>query len=327
MKIVPNRFEFGIEKEYALIYKERGFIGYLLAAQEIVNEIMSLSGISENLMQKASYFFEKGWAIHPEYSNSIIEVVSPPYALDTFDEIIEGFQVFEEVIRNSLIEFREKEPNLTGEILVTDRFSAATDLFINVKREKVTDIKQIILTDEIVSFLGSEHLIPSSFRKVCDLHLLYAGFISTHVTIHPGYCARWDLEHEAEYFWNLLHLLFSSKYDIDDCTFYLKGVEEIRCSTTPRSELIAWADSATAFYEKRIKEIIEGEAHEKVEKYNDFLYEQRKGKRTYLAKIKHVEEWTLFEVRRFHSGISLDNIKHFLIHASKMSEPVGPDCR
>jgi len=63
---------------------------------------------------------------------------------------------------------------------------------------------------------------------------------------------------------------------------------------------------------------MEGDAQEKVGKYNLFLNEQHKGNQTYLAKIKHIEEWPLFEIRRFHSGISINYIKEFLLNASKI---------
>jgi hypothetical protein len=276
MKIDPNKFEFGIEKEYAIVYKERDFISYLLASQQIVNKIKSMSDIHENLVKKMGYLFTKGWEIHPEYSNALIEVVSPPYTLDSFDEIIDGFQVFEEVIRYLLIDFKDKNTNLKGEILFTDKFSSSTDTFINFKKKKITDIKQIILTNEVVTFLGSKNLIPSSFKKTNDLNLLYAGFISTHITLHPIYCSRSDIKQEAEYFWSLINLLFLSDYDIDDCTFYHNGKDGIQCTTTPRSELILWADRTSIFYEKRIKEIIEDDAQEKVDKYNHFFNEQHK---------------------------------------------------
>jgi hypothetical protein len=318
IKIAPERFEFGIEKEYALVYKEHDFISYLLASQQIINKINSMSNIHENLVKKVLCLFEKGWQIHPEYSNALIEVVSPPYTLDSFNEIIDGFQVFEEVICNLLIDFKEKNTNLTGEILLSDKFSSSTDAFINYKKEKVTDIKQIILTDEVVPFLGSDDLIPSSFKEIEDLNLLYAGFISTHVTLHPKYCSSWDINREAEYFWSLLNLLFLSEYDINDTTFYYNGKHEIKCSVTPRSELISWADRTSTFFERSIKQIMEGDVQVKVDAYNLFLNEQRKGNRTYLAKIKHVEEWTLFEIRRFHSGISINCIKDFLLNASKI---------
>ncbi|QNF29900.1 hypothetical protein [Metabacillus elymi] len=319
MKIDPNKFEFGVEKEYAIVYKEGDFISYLLASQQIVNKIKYMSDINENLEKKVDNLFSKGWEIHPEYSNALIEIASPPYTLDSFEEIIEGFQVFEEIVRYLLIDFKDKNPILKGEILLTDKFSSSTDTFINFKKEKVTDIKQIILTNEVVTFLGSKNLIPSSFKKTNDLNLLYAGFISTHITLHPKYCSRWDIKQEAEYFWSLLNLLFLSDYDIDDCTFYHKGKDEIQCTTTPRSELILWADRTSIFYEKRIKEIMEGDVQEKVDKYNHFLNEQHKGNRTYLAKIKHIEEWVLFEIRRFHSGISMNHIKEFLLNASKIA--------
>lgn len=52
MKIVPDRFEFGIEKEYAIVYKERDFISYLLASQQIINKIKSMTDIHENLVKK-----------------------------------------------------------------------------------------------------------------------------------------------------------------------------------------------------------------------------------------------------------------------------------
>lgn len=318
MKIDPNKYEFGIEKEYAIVYKERDFISYLLASQQIVNQIKSMSDIPEYLLKKLGYLFTKGWEIHPEYTNALIEVASPPYTLDSFDEIIEGFQVFEEVVRYLLIDFKDKNTNLKGEILLTDKFSSSTDTFINFKKEKITDIKQIILTNEVVTFLGSKNLIPNSFKKINDLNLLYAGFISTHVTLHPKYCSRWDIKQEAEYFWSILNLLFLSEYDINDCTFYYKGKDEIQCSTTPRSELISWADRTSIFYEKSIKEIMDGDAQEKVDKYILFLNEQHEGNRTYLAKIKHIEGWPLFEIRRFHSGISINHIKEFLINAGKI---------
>ncbi|MCQ6562168.1 hypothetical protein [Paenibacillus mendelii] len=318
MKIDSNKFEFGIEKEYAIIYKERDFISYLLASQQIVNNIKSMADVHENIVKKVNELFTKGWEIHPEYSNALIEVASPPYTLDDFDEILEGFQVFEEVIRYLLIDFKVKNTNLKGEILLTDKYSSSTDTFINFKKEKITDIKQIILTNEVVTFLGSKDQIPNSFKKIKDLNLLYAGFISTHVTLHPKYCSKWDIKHEAEYFWSLLTLLFLSEYDINDCTFYYKGTDEIRCSTTPRSELISWADRTSIFYERSIKEIMESDVQEKVDKYNLYLDEQDKGNRTYLAKVKHIEEYPLFEIRRFHSGISLNHIKEFLLRASKI---------
>jgi hypothetical protein len=64
MKIDPNKFEFGIEKEYAIVYKERDFISYLLASQQIVNKIKSMSDINENLAKKVDNLFTKGWEIH-----------------------------------------------------------------------------------------------------------------------------------------------------------------------------------------------------------------------------------------------------------------------
>ncbi|RCW42412.1 hypothetical protein [Paenibacillus prosopidis] len=318
MKIVPDKFEFGIEKEYAIVYKERDFISYLLASQQIIDKIMSKSDIPEHLVKKVGYLFSKGWEIHPEYTNALIEVASPPYTLDSFDEVIDGFQTFEEVVCKLLTDFKQINPNLNGEILITDKFSCSTDTFINLKKEKITDIKQIILTDEVVTFVGSKNLIPNSFKKIKDLNLLYAGFISTHVTLHPKYCSGWDIKHNAEYFWILLNLLFMSEYDISDSTFYYKGKDEIRCATTPRSELISWADKTSTFYEKGIKQIMKGDPPEKVDAYNDFLNEQNKGNRTYLAKIKHIEGWPLFEIRRFHSGISINSIKEFLLNASKI---------
>lgn len=318
MKIVPDRFEFGIEKEYAIVYKERDFISYLLASQQIINKVNAMSDIHENLVKKVGYLFGKGWEIHPEYTNALIEVVSPPYTLDSFDEIIDGFQVFEEVVCNLLKDFKEKNTNLTGEILLTDKCSSSTDTFINYKKEIITDIKQIILTDEVVTFLGSENLIPDPFKSIKDLNFLYAGFISTHVTLHPEYDSSWDINREAEFFWSLLDLLFLSEHDINDCTFYSNGKDEIRCSATPRSELISWADTTCIFYEKNIKQIMEGDVQEKVDAYHLFINKQRQGNRTYLAKIKHIDEWTLFEIRRFHSGVSIHFIKEFLLNVSKI---------
>ncbi|MDR6884657.1 hypothetical protein [Bacillus sp. 3255] len=318
MKIVPDRFEFGIEKEYAIVYKERDFISYLLASQQIINKIHAMSGIHEDLQKQLEDLFEKGWDIHPEYSNALIEVVSPPYTLDSFDEIIAGFLVFEEVVCNLLMDYKEEHSDLTGEILLTDTFSSSTDTFINNKKEIITDIKKIILTDEVVAFLGEGTLIPECFKKMKDLNLLYAGFISTHVTLHPRYCSVWDIQTEAEYFWSLLNLLFLSDYDLEDSTFYYQGKDEIRCSTTPRSELISWADRTCNFYERSMKQLMESDIQEKVKAYTLFFNEQRRGTRNYLARVKKVEEWTLFEIRRFHSGISLNFIKEFLINASKI---------
>jgi hypothetical protein len=244
-----DRYEIGIEKEYAILGRDQKGIAYYLGAQQLLNTMEEIDSLSlKNLLAQ-------GWRIVPEYSHALIEVVSPPFLLEQAGQLIEGFKCIEQALRRAIERVRT-DLDFLDSIEITDSASAVTNRFLDRNGNETNEWEEILLQVEsalpLREKLGSkvfQETKPQVFRSIKEPAQLFAGFISTHLTFHP--VGVWECKEDsfevcedfACFFWQALGvaLQFEEAQQKED-VFYLDGFASKKLESSPRDILLGWSD-------------------------------------------------------------------------------------
>lgn len=129
IKMRPQQFEFGVEREYAIFGEKNNQIGYLLAVENILSILRCQIKSNSQNSKLWNSMYKKGWRIMPEYSHCLIEVISPPFVLDEWGQLAKGFFYIEKWLQNATV--RLASMLKFNKITCTSKYSVRTDLFFS----------------------------------------------------------------------------------------------------------------------------------------------------------------------------------------------------
>lgn len=258
-----DQLEVGIEREYALYAIANHTTSYLLAVDRLLRHVHGLEDLQA-----------EGWRIAPEYSHCLVEVASPPVLPDDWPALLAGFERIERMLARAADELQTE--SRFERIELTAEYSVRTDRFITWDGDVVTTYADLLLEGAHDNWLlGSPDSIPPCLVG-CSPELLYAGFTSTNVTLHPPAGSVDD----AEYYERILRA--ARQLDTGPPLRH-PILREGRIPVAPdpdrsiRDALIRWGDPDA-----------------------------------YSCRTRIVEGVTLFEVRCLHSGLDLANLAPLL---------------
>jgi len=325
----PHQFEFGIEKEYAIFGEKDNKIGYLLVVESLLDILWNQLKEDTQELRIWNLMYENGWRIEPEYSHCLVEVVSPPFILDEWSKLTNGFFYIEKWLHDATKELSSmlKFKNVS----CTSDYSVRTDLFFSSIGEHIIQFRDILLDSNDKNWLlGDIKTIPSCFKNA-KTELLYAGFSSTHVTVHlpdNQLTNSKDINTEllAEYYWYLLRL--ARQVECEGCythAFLQNGENIIKPDITVsiRDALVYWGDPFSYQLLENVNQSLYWSSQELLEKfYEIFKQEPTALFKTndfdaYTCRPKIIDEIMLFELRCFHSAINLSQLKYFVEDASQ----------
>lgn len=166
-------FEVGLEREYALYAIDGGTVSYLLAVDRL---LAIFETRSEWQRLKAN-----GWRVVPEYSRCLLEIVSPPFLREGWPELLATVSHIEALLARALAELETRFERVE----LTADYSVRTDRFVTWDGVQVTRLDNLLLDPAEGNWLvGSPDSIPPCLVG-CSPELLYAGFTSTNLTVHP----------------------------------------------------------------------------------------------------------------------------------------------
>ena len=181
-------FDIGIEKEYNVCIRNGNKISYLLASEFVVNNIILGGLLPQNLNSKLNDMIFDGWRIFPEYSKTIIEIVSPSFSCDKLNDLQNGFDFFEEILNLAAKKMKEINFFLEGEVFISDKFPSTSNLFIDLNGKKENKIENILLNkNDFILLKNLVYTANVNFSEIFDVNffiMLWCSFASTHVTFY-----------------------------------------------------------------------------------------------------------------------------------------------
>lgn len=267
-----DRFEIGLEREYALYAWLDGAIAYLLASDRLLAAFESIAD------QRWQRMHADGWRLAPEYSKCLVEIASPPVVRDGWPELLAGFAVLEDWLARAA----EMLGGPFDRVECTAAYSVRTDRFITWDGAFVTAYADLLLVGAHENWLvGSFDRVPPCFAGSVP-ELLYAGFTSTNATVHPPITGSLADNAAALAGYGERLLQVARRIDAESPQRH-PFLRDGRIAVPPdpdasiRDALIRWGDPDAYGYRKRV-----------------------------------VEDTALFELRCFHSGLPLANLGSLL---------------
>lgn len=268
----PDRFEIGIEREYALYVERDGAIANVLAN----DRLLAAYSLDEDLR-------DAGWRLAPEYSKCLVELASPPHLREEWDALLEGFARVEAGLARAAASIG---------IECTAAYSFRTDRFVTWDGEVVTRYADLLLDPSNSNdLLGGDERPPC--LAGCAAELAYAGFTSTNATLH----AARELD-----VWALLRVARAIEIASPQRHPLLRdGRDPIAPDPdlSIRDALIRWADPRTAA-------LLDAPAGD------DARFRELCASRAYSCRPRIVDGVTLYELRCFHSGLPLAKLAPLL---------------
>lgn len=267
-RLVRDALEIGLEREYALYAWQNDTVAYLLA-----NDRFPLPATPP------------GWRIAPEYSRCLLEIASPPVTRDAWPALLATFTALEAALARAADVLARSSP--FDRIECTAAYSVRTDRYITWDGAPVTTFRELLLDGAHDNWLLGTTPPPPCLGRA---ELAYAGFTSTHATIHPAHAA-------PDYVWRLLRTARAL-----DTPQRHPMLRDGRTPFPPddrsiRDTLIRWGDPATAALLDTIPST------------GDIA---RFAAASYSCRTRVVEGTTLYELRCFHSGLPLANLAPLL---------------
>jgi hypothetical protein len=269
-RLVRDELEIGLEREYALYAWHGDTVAYLLA-----NDRLRLPDAPP------------GWRIAPEYSRCLVEIASPPVTRENWPALLAGFAALEAALARAAA-LLTKDSRF-DRIECTADYSVRTDRYVTLDGAPVTTFRALLLDGA-----HDNWLLGTSTPPACLGHaeLAYAGFTSTHATIHPQHAS-------PDYVWRLLR----TAREIE--TRSPQRHPMLREGRTPippdersiRDALVRWGDPATAALLDDVP------ATGDVARFTAASYSCR---------TRLVEGTMLYEIRCFHSGLPLAELAPLL---------------
>lgn len=323
-----DQLEIGLEREYALLAWADGAVAYLLANDRLLAIFHAHIAGDEDRSRRWERMQAQGWRIAPEYSRCLVEIASPPYLRDAWLELVAGFAGLEAWLARAA-ELLEAQSGF-DRIACTAEYSVRTDRFVSWDGAPVTSFADLLLDPSADNWLlGSPDDVPACLVGSAP-ERSYAGFISTHATVHPPMPGPDDrdlaayAEPLADYFWRVLHAARQIEVSSPQRHALLRG-GRIPVAPDPelsiRDALIRWGDPQTAALLDGLSSPIprmplgpgEGAAQFRA------LFGQppsssftAAGFRAYSCRPRVVANTMLFELRCFHSGLPLASLAPLL---------------
>lgn len=249
-----TEYDLGVEKEYALIGRTEGLVGYCLGVEHVLDALRAPSVLPEEHKQGLEELQNNGWYLEPEYSRCLVEVVSPPASPEESLQIIDGYRLFEESLAIATRWVHEQiAPNFES-IEIGDGFGSMTNKFFNVRAEPVEDWSSILLPTK-----KSKNIVQLAREKESDIpeihgspeaaSRIFAGFTSTHITVrrfgfYDACGSPLMVEKDiAQALWATLKIALQANERIrTDKLFYPDGSGAVECNPSPREVFLKWMD-------------------------------------------------------------------------------------
>jgi hypothetical protein len=319
-----DQLEIGLEREYALYAETHdGALAYLLAGDRLLALFHAHIASDADRQRRWQRMQLEGWRIAPEYSRCLVEIASPPYPRDGWPALLVGFGCLEAWLARAAEMLAAQ--SAFARITCTAEFSVRTDRFVTWDGASVTTFAELLLDGAHDNWLvGSPDAIPACLAASAP-ELSYAGFTSTHATVHPPMpgAADRDLADHAEpladYYWHLLHA--ARQIEIAHAHRHAL-LRDGRIPVRPdpdlsiRDALIRWGDPRTAALLDALAPLTapgEGAA-----RFRDLFGAlpsssfAAPGFHAYSCRPRVVENTMLFELRCFHSGLPLARLAPLL---------------
>lgn len=324
-----DQLEIGLEREYALVAWTGGALSYLLAGERLLASFHAHIAGDEGRARRWQRMRAEGWRIAPEYSHCLVEIASPPVPRDGWSELLAGFACLEAWLARAA-EGLEARSGF-DRILCTAEYSVRTDRFVSWDGALVTSFADLLLDPADDNWLlGDLDDVPACFAGSSP-ELSYAGFTSTHATVHPPMPGPDDRELAddagplADTFWRVLQVARQIEVASPQRHALLR---EGRIPVAPdpdlsiRDALIRWADPQTAALLDSLGSRAPAESAARFRA----LFGQppsssftAAGFHAYSCRPRVIANTMLFELRCFHSGLPLENLAPLLDAAARLT--------
>jgi hypothetical protein len=266
-----DELEIGLEREYALYARTGDTVAYLLA-----NDRLQLPEAPP------------GWRIAPEYSRCLVEIASPPVTRAGWAALLAGFAVLEDALARAATLLAAQ--SCFERIECTAAYSVRTDRYVSWDGTPVTTFRELLLDGAHDNWLLGASAPPACLGRA---ELAYAGFTSTHATIHPQHAT-------TDYAWRLLRTARAIETRTPQRHAMLRD-GRIPVPPDPelsiRDALIRWGDPATALVLDDVP--VSGDV-------------SRFTTSSYSCRTRVLEDTVLYELRCFHAGLPLERLAPLL---------------
>ncbi|MBL8625759.1 MAG: hypothetical protein JNK64_30885 [Myxococcales bacterium] len=321
-----DRLEVGLEREYGLSAWTGDTVAYLLAGERLLARFAAHVDADAARRDRWRLLTAAGWRLAPEYSRCLVELASPPVPRDGWAELLDGFACVEAWLADAAAALTAGSP--FDRVEYTAAYSLRTDRFVTWDGAPVTALPGLLLDPTDANWLcGPPDDAPPCFAGAAPA-LGYAGFTSTHCTLHPPIAGR-DLDARAAalatYYWRLLGAAHALDAGAPQRHPLLRG-GRIPVAPDPdrsiRDALIRWGDPATAA-------LLAGLAADAGPPLARFvaLFGQPPGEafaapgfHAYSCRPRVVDATMLFELRCFHSGLPLADLAPLLDVAATLPD-------
>jgi hypothetical protein len=322
-----DQLEVGLEREYALYASTGGTLAYLLAGERLFASLHAHIVSDDDRHRRWQAMQAEGWRIAPEYSHCLIEIASPAYPRRGWAELLAGFARLESWLADAAATLEAH--SAFDQITCTAEYSVRTDRFVTWDGVFVTTFADLVLDSAHDNWLlGSSDDVPACLVGGAP-ELSYAGFTSTHATVHPPMPGPDDrdladfAEPLADYYWHVLRTARHIETTSPQCHAVLR---EGRVPVAPdpelsiRDALIRWGDPCTAaLLDALSPPTVPGEGAARFQA----LFGQvpsssftAAGFHAYSCRPRVLDNVMLFELRCFHSGVPLASLAPLLDAAS-----------
>ncbi len=153
---------FGIEKKISILELNNNSAYYILDSNHVIERL-----------SQAKLFKRSGWVVKPEYTNAIVEFVSPIYQHTMVD-----------ILENDLIELYEEidQLNTNSPYVLSDAYSNVTPYF--KKNRTISNNYSDIYLESAFILQGDGLYLPHAYKNIDieKISCIYDGMISTDVS-------------------------------------------------------------------------------------------------------------------------------------------------
>ncbi len=328
--VLIDEFEFGLEREYSLFAVLGETTGYLLANGLFLDRLLKFIQRSSTRRDHWVKLSQNGWRIELEYSRCLVEIISPPFVMESCQLLFTELGRIESWFTKVIIEWTEE--TIFDRIICTADYSVRTDIFYDIDGLEIDDLCLILLDPLDANYLiGDFGHLPRCF-EMANVNVIYAGFTSTHLTFHPAIPLIRELG--IGVYENFLidlffqSLLFSRRIEIDRNHDH-KFIQRLGVEISPipyvstRDALVAWGDSATFTLLLSIEEVCQYDIDVKKSIFKQIFgcrlsEEFVTAKSPYSCKPRIVDKVVLFELRCIHPATSVDDLVELISSLSQI---------
>lgn len=321
MRFSSSTLTFGIEKEYVVIGNTADKLCNVLIADKIIRCFEKYDFLDSASIAVLDSLKLKGWKIFAQYSNCLIEVASPPYIIGEVEEITFGFEQFSyalNLIANRLLKNVAPGSELTH-ISVSDQYGSSTLNFCDIFGVLITSSKFILMENYDNTTLKKNLPKSATFggEKISnnDIALLYASFISVHLTVDLNFSfSKGKIDEKGILqFWHVVHYCMKHQnyHKLQDALFLKNHYSKIN-KFSPREFFLNFADREGKRMANLCKAALCSEKSEEI-LIQEFIYQfggmklddtKFRKNMNYLARPRFRDGRLLVEVRMFDGSFS-----------------------